>query len=291
MQSKIINGKETAALVYRQLRQKISANPYHRLPKLVAILVGDDLASHTYVNAKVKACQQVGFQSEIRHFSSSVSLQELLEVIDELNKKTEVDGFIVQLPLPPHISVEKVVDAIDPKKDVDGFHPYNFGKMSLGMQQCMFPATPQGVIKLIAHYDIQTSGREVVILGRSNIVGKPLSILLSQKPFNASVSLLHSASKNIKEKTRRADILITAMGQPFSVSADWVKEGSTIIDVGISRIQDRSKKSGYRLVGDVCFEEVLDKVSAITPVPGGVGPMTIAMLISNTFEAFQKSFK
>ena len=291
MQPIIIDGKKTACLIYQRLQRKLQEHSYARVPKLDAILVGDDPASHTYVSAKVKSCQRIGFDSEVHHFPNSVSLAELLAKIYALNASSSVDGFIIQLPLPSHIPAEKVIAAIDPTKDVDGFHPYNFGSMSLGMSEGVRPATPLGVLKLIEYYGLETSGKEVVILGRSNIVGKPLSILLSQKPFNATVSLLHSQTKNIKDKTRSADIIITAMGQPHSVSADMVKSGSVVIDVGISRIEDKSKKNGYRLVGDVCFEEILGKVLAITPVPGGVGPMTIAMLISNTFESFQKSFK
>ncbi|MGP1501366.1 bifunctional 5,10-methylenetetrahydrofolate dehydrogenase/5,10-methenyltetrahydrofolate cyclohydrolase [Bergeyella cardium] len=261
-----------------------------RAPHLVAILVGNNGASKAYVNSKVKDCEEVGFTSSLIKFPNTVSEAELLEKIDELNKSKAVDGFIVQLPLPEQIDQEKIINAIDPRKDVDGFHPENFGKMALEMDTFL-PATPFGILTLLERYNIDTKGKHCVIIGRSRIVGKPMSILMGRKDFpgNSTVTLVHSYTQNIEEYTKHADIVITALGTPDFLKGNMIKDGAIIIDVGITRVDDSSLPKGYRLAGDVDFESCKDKASWITPVPGGVGPMTRAMLMKNTILAYKTS--
>ncbi len=258
-------------------------------PHLAAVLVGDDPASETYVAAKEKAAHNVGMISSTYRYPADITEKELLEVVDYLNDDDEIDGYIVQLPLPKHIDENKIIHRINPAKDVDGFTPENVGKMVLG-QPAFLSATPYGIMELLKYYKISVTGKHCVVLGRSNIVGRPMSILLSQKneSANATVTLCHSATANLEEITRTADILICALGRPQFVKADMVKDGAVVIDVGIHRLKDASKKSGYRLVGDVDFDEVVKKTSFISPVPGGVGPMTIAMLLKNTLLAHKK---
>ncbi|OFY98082.1 MAG: bifunctional 5,10-methylene-tetrahydrofolate dehydrogenase/5,10-methylene-tetrahydrofolate cyclohydrolase [Bacteroidetes bacterium RIFCSPLOWO2_12_FULL_31_6] len=257
-----------------------------KIPHLAAILVGNNGASETYVASKVKSCEKVGFHSSLIRFENSVSEIDLLKKIEELNKDNDVDGFIVQLPLPNHISVDKVIYAVDPNKDVDGFHPVNIGKMTLGLPSFL-PATPYGIIELLKRYNIETSGKHCVVLGRSNIVGTPISILLARNeyPGNCTVTLCHSKTKNLKEMLLQADIIIAALGKPEFVTADMVKQGAVVIDVGITRINTDKNPKGYEIKGDVKFDEVAPKCSYITPVPGGVGAMTIAMLLKNTLLA------
>lgn len=268
--------------------QKILDNK-RRAPHLAAILVGNNGASKAYVNSKVKDCAEVGFESSLIKFPSTVSEAEILEKIDELNKSKAVDGFIVQLPLPNQIDQEKIINAIDPRKDVDGFHPTNFGKMALEMDT-FIPATPFGILTLLDRYDIETKGKHCVIIGRSRIVGKPMSILMGRKDFpgNATVTLTHSYTPHVEEFTRNADIVITALGDPQFLKGNMIKEGAVIIDVGITRVDDDSEK-GYHLAGDVDFESCEPKAAWITPVPGGVGPMTRAMLMKNTLLAYKTS--
>ncbi|RQP09795.1 MAG: bifunctional 5,10-methylenetetrahydrofolate dehydrogenase/5,10-methenyltetrahydrofolate cyclohydrolase [Chryseobacterium sp.] len=287
----ILNGLKVSKDIKNEIREeveKILARK-RRAPHLVAILVGNNGASLAYVNSKIKDCKEVGFRSSLIHFPSTVSEAELLEKIDELNKSKEVDGFIVQLPLPKQMDQEKVIMAIDPRKDVDGFHPENFGKMALEMDTFL-PATPFGILTLLERYNIDTQGKHCVIIGRSRIVGRPMSILMGRKDFpgNSTVTLTHSYTPHIEEYTRSADIVITALGDPHFLKADMIKEGAVVIDVGITRVDDDSEK-GYHLAGDVDFDDVKDKVSAITPVPGGVGPMTRAMLLKNTILAYKTS--
>lgn len=260
-----------------------------RAPHLAAILVGNNGASKAYVNSKVKDCAEVGFESSLIKFPSTVSEAELLEKIDELNKSKAVDGFIVQLPLPNQIDQEKIINAIDPRKDVDGFHPTNFGKMALEMDT-FIPATPFGILTLLDRYNIETKGKHCVIIGRSRIVGKPMSILMGRKDFpgNATVTLTHSYTPHVEEFTRNADIVITALGDPHFLKGDMIKQGAVIIDVGITRVDDNTEK-GYHLAGDVDFESCEPKAAWITPVPGGVGPMTRAMLMKNTLLAYKTS--
>ena len=260
-------------------------------PHLAAILVGDDPASQTYVNNKVKACQNVGFKSTLIRFESTVSEQKLLSKIDELNNDDDVDGYIVQLPLPKHISEQKIIEAIKPSKDVDGFHPVNVGRLVLNLPTYV-SATPFGIVQLLERYNISTDGKHCVVIGRSYIVGSPMSILMAKntKFANCTVTLCHSHTKNLKEHTLNADIIIAAIGKPNFVTADMVKEGAVIIDVGINRVNDASLAKGFKLVGDVKFDEVSEKSSYITPVPGGVGPMTIASLLKNTLIAAKKEF-
>jgi methylenetetrahydrofolate dehydrogenase (NADP+)/methenyltetrahydrofolate cyclohydrolase len=285
----IIDGRAVSA----QIKADIAANVRsriqygHRSPKLAAILVGNDGASATYVAHKERACAEVGILSEILRLDSAISEDELLGVVRRLNEDASVDGFIVQLPLPPHISEHKIIEAIAPHKDVDGFHPINMGRMAAGLPS-MLPATPMGITELLRHYRIPTRGRHCVVLGRSNIVGRPLSILLSQKEFNCTVTLCHSATENIGAICRSADILVAAMGQPEFVDGAMIKDGAVVIDVGTTRVPCAAQagKTGYRLTGDVKFEEAAAKCSYITPVPGGVGPMTIAALLKNTLEAY-----
>lgn len=286
----IIDGKIVAEKIKEQLKLRVAElieKDIH--PHLVAFLVGDDGASQTYVTAKEKACFEAGIISTVYKYGSDVSEAEILDTIEYLNKDPEVHGMIVQLPLPDHISTEKMMSAIAPEKDVDGFHAVNIGRMTLG-QPAYFPATPNGVIELLKYYNIETEGKHCVVMGRSHIVGLPLSIMMGQKkyPGNSTVTLCHSKTPDLGKIASTADILIVAIGQPEFVKADMVKEGAVVIDVGIHRIQDDSKKSGFRLVGDVDFENVSKKCSYITPVPGGVGPMTIVSLLMNTVKSAGK---
>ena len=259
-----------------------------KIPHLAAVLVGSDGGSLTYVNAKVRACDKIGFGSSLIQYDNDVTEEELLNKVIELNNDDEVDGFIVQLPLPSHIDELKITEAIDPKKDVDGFHPMNLGNMVLSLPGFL-PATPAGIMELLERYNIETSGKDCVIIGRSNIVGTPLSIMLSRSsnPGNCTVTLTHSRTKNLKEKVLQADIVIAAIGRPGFVTGDMVKEGAVVVDVGTTRVEDSSKKNGWALKGDVNFDEVAEKCSYITPVPGGVGPMTIASLMINTLRAME----
>ncbi len=272
--------KEIAATVEQMVAEG------KKRPHLAAILVGHDGGSETYVAHKVKACEQCGFQSTLIRYEDTITEEELLMAIDELNMDDSVDGFIVQLPLPKHISEQKVIEAIDYRKDVDGFHPINVGRMSIGLP-CYVSATPAGIMELLARYNISTKGANCVVLGRSNIVGKPVASLMMQKsnPGDATVTVCHSSTKNIKEICREADIIIAALGRPGFVTEDMVKPGATIIDVGTTRVPDASRKSGFRLRGDVDYENVAEKCAYITPVPGGVGPMTICSLMKNTLLA------
>ena len=258
-------------------------------PHLAAVLVGHDGGSETYVAAKVKACEECGFKSTLIRFEADVTEEELLKTVDKLNNDDDIDGFIVQLPLPKHISEQKVIEAIDYRKDVDGFHPINVGRMSIGLP-CFVSATPAGIVELLRRYNIDTKGANCVVLGRSNIVGKPVASLMMQKgnPGNATVTVCHSATKNLKEVCREADIIIAALGSPEFVKEDMVKEGAVIIDVGTTRVPSTLTKSGWKLKGDVDFEQVAPKCSYITPVPGGVGPMTIVSLMKNTLLAAKK---
>ncbi len=288
---KIIDGKEIARQIKVEIAAEVAAiiDGGNDGPHLAAVLVGDDSASQTYVSGKEKACKEVGIISSLYKLPESVSEKELLEVIDYLNNDDHISGFIVQLPLPKHIDEKKMICRINPAKDIDGFHPENFGRMALNLP-AYIPATPLGIIQLIERYKIETSGKNCVVLGRSHIVGSPVSILLSRKayPGDATVTVCHSRTPNLKEISKNADILIVAMGQPEFVTKDMVKEGAVVIDVGIHRIPSESSKSGYKLIGDVKFDEVSKKASFITPVPGGVGPMTIAALLMNTLKAYKK---
>ena len=289
--AQILDGLKVSKEIKEEIRidvEKIVGNN-RRPPHLVAILVGKNGASMTYANNKIKDCKEVGFKSSLVEFPSTVSEAELLEKIDELNKSKEVDGFIVQLPLPKQIDQEKIIMAIDPRKDVDGFHPENFGKMALEIDTFL-PATPFGIITLLERYHIDTKGKHCVVIGRSRIVGKPMSILMGRKDFpgNSTVTLTHSYTPHIEEFTKNADIVITALGDPSFLKEDMIKEGAIIIDVGITRVEDDSEK-GYKLMGDVDFESCKEKASWITPVPGGVGPMTRAMLMKNTILAYKTS--
>ena len=259
-----------------------------RAPHLAAVIVGDDGASLTYVGSKVRACKKVGFDSTLVKLSKNTTENELLKKVDELNNDDNIDGYIVQLPLPSHIDSQKILTAVDPAKDVDGFHPTNFGKMALNLPT-FISATPYGIMELLERYSVETEGKHTVVIGRSDIVGRPVSILMSRKsnPGNSTVTLAHSRTKNIAKLTRQADIIISALGSPNFVKADMVKEGVVVVDVGITRVKDDSEK-GYKIVGDVDFDNVSKKASHITPVPGGVGPMTIAMLLKNTLQAYNK---
>ncbi len=286
----LVSGKEVANKIKDEIAaevEKLKANG-SKIPHLAAVLVGEDGASKTYVNAKVKACERVGFSSTLVKLESDISEEALLSEIDQLNNNDDIDGFIVQLPLPNHINEQKITEAIAPSKDVDGFHPVSLGKMLLDLPSFL-PATPFGIIQMLKHYNIPTEGKHCVVLGRSHIVGSPMSVLMARKayPGNCTVTLAHSRTVNIKEVAASADILIVAIGKPEFVTADMVKEGATVIDVGIHRIEDNSKKSGFRLLGDVKFDEVAPKCAFISPVPGGVGPMTIASLLKNTLLAVQ----
>lgn len=287
----LIDGKKTADDIKREIAAEVEEMEAQgkRRPHLAAILVGHDGGSETYVANKVKACEVCGFRSTLIRYEDDVTEEKLLETIKELNEDPEVDGFIVQLPLPRHISEQKIIEAIDYRKDVDGFHPVNVGRMSIGLP-CFVSATPSGIMELLKRYGVETRGAKCVVLGRSNIVGKPVATLMMQKaqPGNATVTVLHSASTNIKEACADADIIIAALGRPGFVTADMVKPGATIIDVGTTRVPDPTRKSGFRLSGDVDFENVAEKCAFITPVPGGVGPMTICSLMRNTLLAAKK---
>lgn len=284
----LIDGKQTATDIKREIAEEVASMKARgeRAPHLAAILVGHDGGSETYVANKVKSCAECGFTSSLIRFEDDVTEERLLEEIERLNADPEVDGFIVQLPLPRHIDEQKIVRAVDPAKDVDGFHPVNVGRMSVGLPGFL-PATPAGILELLRRYGVPTKGKHAVVLGRSNIVGKPMASLLMRKaePGNCTVTVCHSATPNIKDICRDADIIIAALGHPGFVTADMVKEGVAIIDVGTTRVPDASRKSGWRLRGDVDFENVAEKCSFITPVPGGVGPMTICSLMSNTLKA------
>ena len=284
----LIDGKKIALQIKQELAEKVVQlkNEGRKIPHLAAVLVGNDPASEAYVGNKVRACQQLGFKSTELRYSADITEEQLLEVVDKLNKDTDIDGYIVQLPLPKHISEEKILLAIDPGKDVDGFHPYNLGRMVIGLSTYL-PATPAGIVELLKRHNISTRGKHCVVLGRSNIVGTPMAIMLSRKNefADATVTLCHSRTENLKELTLQADILIVAIGKPHFVSADMVKEGAVVIDVGIHQIPSDQTKSGYRMVGDVKFDEVAPKCSYISPVPGGVGPMTIVSLLQNTYKA------
>ncbi|MBO7472222.1 MAG: bifunctional methylenetetrahydrofolate dehydrogenase/methenyltetrahydrofolate cyclohydrolase FolD [Bacteroidaceae bacterium] len=283
----LIDGKQTAATIKAEIKKEVEdiVSKGGKRPHLAAILVGHDGGSETYVRNKVLACEACGFQSTLLRFEDDITEEQLLAEVDKLNKDASVDGFIVQLPLPKHISEQKVIEAIDYKKDVDGFHPINVGRMAIGLP-CYISATPKGILELLRRYEIPTSGKKCVILGRSNIVGKPMAQLMMQKQFgDATVTVCHSRSKTLKEECRQADIIIAAIGQPAFLKADMVKEGVVVIDVGTTRVPDATKKSGFRLQGDVDFENVAPLCSFITPVPGGVGPMTICMLMLNTLAA------
>ena len=288
----LLNGKKTAADIKEEITLEVRElkDNGHKTPHLAAIIVGNNGASITYVNAKVKACERVGFESTLIRLTEKVTEDDLLNEIAILNIDNDIDGFIVQLPLPKHIDKQKVLMAVNPDKDVDGFHPTNVGKMALNLPT-FISATPFGILELLDRYNVETSGKHVVVLGRSHIVGSPMSILLSQKRKvgNATVTMCHSRTKNLKELTLQADIIIAAIGIPEFLKADMVKNNVTVIDVGITRLADSSKKSGFRLVGDVAFEEVSKKSEFITPVPGGVGPMTIAMLLKNTLLACKRN--
>ena len=284
----LLDGKATSAQIKEELAEaviKLKAEG-KKIPHLAAVLVGDDGASRTYVNAKVKACEKIGFKSTLVRRETDITEDELMQVIADLNNDDDIDGFIVQLPLPKHINETNVTLAISPAKDVDGFHPESLGNMVLGIPGYL-PATPNGIMEMLKRYDIETSGKNCVVIGRSNIVGTPMSILLSRNtnPGNCTVTLAHSRTKNLAEITRQADILVVAIGKPEFVTADMVKEEAVVIDVGIHRIEDPTAKRGFRLKGDVKFDEVSEKSSFITPVPGGVGPMTIASLLQNTLKA------
>lgn len=284
----LLDGKKTAEEIKSEIAtevQKIKDNG-GKVPHLAAVIVGTDGASLTYVGSKVRSCQQIGFDSTLVSLEETISEEELLEKIKELNADDNLDGYIVQLPLPKHIDEQKILMAIDPNKDVDGFHPANFGKMALEMETFL-PATPFGIMQLLERYKVETSGKHTVVIGRSHIVGRPMSILMSRKgyPGDSTVTLTHSRTKNIEEFTKNADIIITALGVPNYLKADMVKEGVVIIDVGITRVADESHPKGYVITGDVDFDGVSKKSSFITPVPGGVGPMTIAMLLKNTLLA------
>ncbi|WGH76668.1 bifunctional methylenetetrahydrofolate dehydrogenase/methenyltetrahydrofolate cyclohydrolase FolD [Tenacibaculum tangerinum] len=287
----LLDGKKTSADIKEEIALEVAALKANdkKVPHLAAVIVGSDGASLTYVNAKVKACERVGFESTLIRLPEDTTEEELLNEIAILNVDNDIDGFIVQLPLPDHIDEQKVLMAVDPDKDVDGFHPMNVGKMTLNLPT-FISATPFGILELLERYKVETSGKNVVIIGRSHIVGSPMSILLSQKRKvgNATVTLTHSRTKNLQEVTKKADIIVAAIGIPEFLKADMVKDDVVVIDVGITRVADASRKNGFRLVGDVAFNEVAAKASHITPVPGGVGPMTIAMLLKNTLLACER---
>ena len=287
----LIDGKVTSQVIKQEIAEKVKKIITNggKQPHLAAVLVGNDGGSESYVAAKIKSCEEVGFKSSLIRFDNNVSENELLECVQKLNEDADIDGFIVQLPLPSHISEEKVTEAISPDKDVDGFHPINLGKMILGMS-CFVSATPQGIIELLKRYNIETKGKHAVVIGRSNIVGRPMSILLSLKsdPGNCTVTVCHSQTPNLKSLCLQADIIIAALGKPGFLKADMVKEGAVVIDVGTTRVNAPDTKRGWRLQGDVDFENVAPKCSFITPVPGGVGPMTIVSLLQNTLKAAGK---
>ena len=287
----ILDGKKLSAEIQSEIKSEIELLKSHgkKIPHLAAVLVGNDGASLTYVNSKINLCKKVGMQSTLIQLDASATEEELLRIIHDLNKNKDIDGFIVQLPLPKHINENKIVEAIDPDKDVDGFHPVNLGRMQLGLP-CFVSATPAGIITLLERYQIETEGKHCVVIGRSNIVGTPISILLSRNsnPGNCTVTICHSRTKNLKEICLQADILIAALGRPEFITAEMVKEGAVVIDVGISRIDSNNEK-GYLIKGDVKFEEVAPKCIAISPVPGGVGLMTVISLLMNTMKAAKKN--
>lgn len=282
----ILDGKKAAQAIKDELKMEVAQLSVEgkKIPHLAAILVGTNGASETYVAAKVKACDKVGFKSTLVRFDADIPAVKLMEKIQELNNDPDVDGILVQLPLPKHIRETDVIDAIDPDKDVDGFHPVNIGKMLQGLPSFV-PATPHGIMLLLEHFKVETKGKHAVVVGRSNIVGRPMSILLSSNsnPGNCTVTICHSHTQNLKELCLQADIIVAALGKPEFVTADMVKEGAVVVDVGITRLEDNTRKSGFKLKGDVQFDTVAPKCSWITPVPGGVGPMTIAALMKNTF--------
>ena len=285
-----LDGKETSNTIKEEIKVQVTEMKAkgERVPHLAAVLVGTDGASLTYVGSKVRSCEYVGFESSLIQLEETISEEELLTQIDALNKDERIDGYIVQLPLPKHINEEKILLAIDPKKDVDGFHPANFGRMALDLE-AFIPATPFGIMQLLERYKVPTRGKHCVVVGRSHIVGRPISILMSQRgpAGDATVTVAHSRTKNLAELTKQADIVVMALGIPEFLKADMVKEGAAIIDVGITRVADKTHPKGYVIKGDVAFDEVAKKASYITPVPGGVGPMTIAMLLKNTLLARQ----
>ena len=287
----LIEGKKISEQILAEITVEVNklCAAGKKVPHLAAVLVGNDGASETYVAAKVKACEKVGFESTLIRLPETTSEKELLDKVIELNNNKSIDGFIVQLPLPKHISEQKIIEAIDPKKDVDGFHPANVGRMALGMPSYL-PATPYGIIQLLERYKIETDGKHCVVIGRSNIVGSPISIMLSRNsyPGNCTVTVTHSHTKNLENICRQADVIVAAIGKPGFVTANMVKDGAVVIDVGITRKPSTLTKSGYKLFGDVAFDEVAPKCSYITPVPGGVGPMTIVSLLINTLKAYNK---
>ena len=288
MTAQIIDGKKIAADICERLKQKIASLP--SAPQLAIVLVGNDEPSLIYVRNKQKAASQIGLTSRLFHLSEDTSEDKLLEIIAQLNADSQINGIIVQLPLPKHLNTNRIINAISPLKDVDGFHPINVGRMAIGLP-CFISATPLGILTLLQHYHIPTSGKKCVVLGRSNIVGKPMAQLMMQKQWgDATVTVCHSHSANLKEECREADIIIAAIGKPNFVTADMVKEGAVVIDVGTTRVPDATRKSGFRLNGDVKFDEVAERCSYITPVPGGVGPMTICSLMKNTLAAGKKEF-
>jgi len=288
---KLLDGKTLSLTIKEEIKLEVEKRiaQGRKRPHLAAILVGNDGASETYVGHKVKSCQQVGFQSTLLRFDENATEQEVLNAVNQLNNDNDIDGFIVQLPLPKHIDEEKIINAINPNKDVDGFHPSNVGKLTLGLPTYV-SATPKGIMTLLERNNVTTEGKHCVVIGRSNIVGRPMSILMSQSanPGNATVTICHSRTQNLKEFCLQADILIVALGKAEFVTADMVKEGATVIDVGITRVKDESKKSGYALKGDVKFDEVAPKCEYIIPVPGGVGPMTVVSLMQNTLQAAEE---
>lgn len=286
----IIDGKETATAIKAQIAEEVKSiiGAGGKQPHLVAVLVGHDGGSETYVKNKVLACEQCGFKSTLIRYEDDITEEELIGCVSRLNNDSDVDGFIVQLPLPKHINEQRITEAIDYRKDVDGFHPINVGRMAIGLP-CFISATPLGILTLLRHYNIPTSGKKCVVIGRSNIVGKPMAQLMMQKEYgDSTVTVLHSRSQNIKEECASADIVIAAMGRPGFVTEDMVKDGAVVIDVGTTRVPDTTRKSGFRLSGDVDYEHVAPKCSFITPVPGGVGPMTICSLMLNTLKAGKK---
>mgnify|MGYP000903612686 CR=1 FL=1 len=287
MENKLLDGKLVSEKLYNELKEKVSKLSIK--PKLAVILVGDNPASKSYVKSKQKALLKVGMEDETITLSADITEEELIAKINELNNDNSVHGILVQLPLPKHLNETKILNTINPEKDVDGFTTINAGLLFSGQEPYSIPCTPAGICKLLDEYNIETSGKNVVVLGRSNIVGKPIAFLLSQKPYNATVTICHSATKNLTDILERADIIIAAMGKPEFITASSIKKGAIIIDVGINRVEDKTKEKGYRLCGDVNFQDCYDKCSFITPVPGGVGLMTVACLIENTYKACLKT--
>ena len=290
---KILDGVKLSKEIKKNIKEKVSeyTKEQKRAPHLAAVLVGEDPASKAYVGMKIKDCEQVGFKSTLCKKDADITEEELLNLINDLNNDETLDGFIVQLPLPKHIDEEKVLLAIDPEKDADGFHPQNVGRMTLGMETFL-PATPYGIMRLLERYEVPTQGKHCVVIGRSNIVGRPISILMSGKnnPGNSTVTLCHSGTKDLEKFTKDADIIIAALGRANFLNAEMIKEGAVIVDVGINRVDDEKEARGYKLVGDVDYENVAEKTSFITPVPGGVGPMTRAMLLENTLLAYERFY-